>query len=904
MQHGEKVNWLAYLSAFDTACARSSRTPATDRSVTQPTASARAGNDQHTPLMRQFFAAKAEHPDVLLFFRMGDFYELFYDDARKAARLLDITLTQRGSSAGQPIPMAGVPAHAYEGYLARLVALGESVAICEQIGDPALAKGLVERKVVRIVTPGTVTDEALLHDRRDTLLMAVARGKQGFGLAWADLAGGRFLVNEVVNDDMLEAELARLDPAELLIPDEEGWPAGLATRTGLRRRAPWLFDADTGRRQLLQFFGLHDLSGFGIDDGLPFKGALAIAAAGALLGYVEETQKQRLPHLTAIRVETSDGAIAMNAATRRHLELDTRVDGDTRHTLLGVLDSTITPMGGRLLRRWLHRPLRDRQVLRERHDAVKTLIDRRLENDLRDTFRGLGDIERILSRVALRSARPRDLSTLRDALVSLPRVRDTLRVADSPRLNALSAELGEHDAQATWLQSAIVPQPPLLARDGGTIADGYDAELDELRQLSTNADQFLIDLEARERASSGIATLKVGYNRVHGYFIEISKGQADKAPVHYTRRQTLTGAERYITEELKAFEDKVLSARDRALTREKMLYETILDELNLHLEPLKRCAGALSELDVLICFAERAQALDWSMPALMDEPALRIERGRHPVVEAVRDDPFEPNDLHLHADRRMLVITGPNMGGKSTYMRQNALIVLLAHIGSFVPASKAELGPIDRILTRIGAGDDLARGQSTFMVEMSETSYILHHATAQSLVLMDEIGRGTSTYDGLALAEACAKHLAATNRAYTLFATHYFELTALAQAGSGIANVHLDAVEHHDKNGSDTLVFMHAVKDGPADRSFGLQVAALAGLPKSVVREARGRLAELEQRRSDPAPVLSPQALDTPQQFGLFTPASAALDALAAIDPDELTPKQALEALYRLKALE
>ncbi len=869
--------------------------------------------------MRQFFAAKAEHPDVLLFFRMGDFYELFYDDARKAARLLDITLTQRGSSAGQPIPMAGVPAHAYEGYLARLVALGESVAICEQIGDPALAKGLVERKVVRIVTPGTVTDEALLQDRRDTLLMAVARGKQGFGLAWADLAGGRFLVNEVANDDQLEAELARLDPAELLLPDEEGWPAGLATRTGLRRRAPWLFDPDTGRRQLLQFFGLHDLSGFGIDDGtpndgMPFKGQLAIAAAGALLGYVEETQKQRLPHLTAIRVETSDGAIAMNAATRRHLELDTRVDGDTRHTLIGVLDSTITPMGGRLLRRWLHRPLRDRQLLRERHDAVQTLSDHRLETDLREAFRGLGDIERILSRVALRSARPRDLSTLRDALTLLPRVRDTLRDADSPRLNALSAELGEHDAQAAWLQRAIVAQPPVLARDGGTIADGYDAELDELRQLSTNADQFLIDLEARERASSGIATLKVGYNRVHGYFIEISKGQADKAPVHYTRRQTLTGAERYITEELKAFEDKVLSARDRALTREKLLYETILDELNLHLEPLKRCAGALSELDVLICFAERAQALDWTRPTLIEDAAIRIERGRHPVVEAVRDEPFEPNDLMLTSDdgdaasehpaRRMLVITGPNMGGKSTYMRQNALIVLLAHIGSFVPASKAEIGPIDRILTRIGAGDDLARGQSTFMVEMSETSYILHHATAQSLVLMDEIGRGTSTYDGLALAEACAKHLAATNRCYTLFATHYFELTALAQPGSGIANVHLDAVEHHDKNGSDTLVFMHAVKDGPADRSFGLQVAALAGLPKSVVREARGRLAELEQRRSEPAPVLIPHTLDAPQQFGLFTPSSAALDALAGIDPDELTPKQALEALYRLKALE
>ena len=857
--------------------------------------------------MKQFFAAKAEHPDVLLFFRMGDFYELFYDDARKAARLLDITLTQRGASAGQPIPMAGVPVHAYEGYLARLVALGESVAICEQIGDPALAKGLVERKVVRIVTPGTVTDEALLQDRRDTLLMAVARGKSGYGLAWADLAGGRFLVNEIANDDQLDAELARLDPAELLVPDEDGWPAAIVDRGGLRRRAPWLFDPDSGRRQLLRFFApasgsgqaLHDLSGFGIEDK-----PLAIAAAGALLGYVEETQKQRLPHLTSIRVETSDGAIAMNAATRRHLELDTRVDGDTRHTLLGVLDTTITPMGGRLLRRWLHRPLRDRRIVGERHDAVERLIDSRADADVREAFRGLGDVERILSRVALRSARPRDLSTLRDALSLLPQVRNALAGIDSPRLLALVAELGEHDAQAAWLQRAIVPQPPLLARDGGVIAEGFDAELDELRQLSTHADQFLIDLEARERESSGIPTLKVGYNRVHGYYIEISKGQADKAPVHYTRRQTLTGAERYITEELKAFEDKVLSARERSLSREKVLYEQILDTLNTDLEPLKRCAAALSELDVLVCFADRARELDWSRPRLVDDTVLRIERGRHPVVEAVRDDPFEPNDLDLHADRRMLVITGPNMGGKSTYMRQNALIVLLAHIGSFVPATTATLGPIDRILTRIGAGDDLARGQSTFMVEMSETSYILHHATPQSLVLMDEIGRGTSTYDGLALAEACAKHLAHANRCWTLFATHYFELTALAEAGSGIANVHLDAVEHHDKQGGDTLVFMHAVKDGPADRSFGLQVAALAGLPKAVVREARGRLAELEQRRDTPAPVLTPQALDAPQQFGLFSPSSAALDALAAIDPDELTPKQALEALYRLKALE
>ncbi len=865
--------------------------------------------EQHTPLMRQFFTAKAEHPDVLLFFRMGDFYEMFFDDARKAAKLLDITLTQRGNSGGQPIPMAGVPVHAHEGYLARLVALGESVAICEQIGDPALAKGLVERKVVRIVTPGTVTDEALLSERRDTLLLAVSRGRQAFGLAWADLAGGRFLVNEVSSEDALEAEIARLEPAEVLLPDDDGWPSWLRERNGVRRRAPWLFDADSGRRQLLQFFGLHDLSGFGIEDR-----PLCIAAAGALLGYVEETQKQRLPHLTAIAVEASDAAIAMNAATRRHLELDTRVDGNISTTLLGVLDSTISPMGGRLLRRWLHRPLRDRAILRLRHHAVSTLVDARACDALRERLRALGDLERILSRIALRSARPRDLSTLRDGLGLLPVLRELLAPLDSPRLQALAGGLGDHDEQAHLLASALVPHPPVLARDGGVFAEGHDAVLDELRTLSMTADQFLIDLEARERASSGIASLKVGYNRVHGYFIEISKGQADKAPVHYTRRQTLTGAERYITEELKAFEDKVLSARERSLAREKLLYEGLLDMLNERLEPLKRCATALSELDVLACFAERAQALDWSRPELDDAPGVYIERGRHPVVEAVRDEPFEPNDLILdcapqgnasRAGVRMLVITGPNMGGKSTYMRQSALIVLLAHIGSFVPATRAVIGPIDRILTRIGAGDDLARGQSTFMVEMTETSYILHHATSESLVLMDEIGRGTSTYDGLALADACARHLAAVNRSYTLFATHYFELTTLAEPGSGIANVHLDAVEHHDREHGDSLVFMHAVKDGPADRSFGLQVAALAGLPRNVVRQARARLAELEQQGREVASTpMTAHALDAPQQIGLFVPSSAALDALAALEPDELTPRQALEALYRLKTLQ
>ena len=854
---------------------------------------------EHTPLMQQFFAAKAEHPDILLLFRMGDFYELFYDDARKAAKLLDITLTQRGRSAGEPIPMAGVPAHAYESYLARLVALGESVAICEQVGDPATSKGLVERKVVRIVTPGTVTDEALLHERRDTLLMAVAAVRNGYGLAWADLSSGRFLVNEVESEDALAAELARLQPVELLLPDQDGLPACLTSHTGVRRRAPWLFDTEACQRQLLRFFQVHDLSGFGLE-----QHARAIAAAGALLGYVEETQKQSLPHLTSIAFESADDALSMNAATRRHLELDSRVDGNVRHTLLGVLDSSVTPMGGRLLRRWLNRPLRDRLTVRLRHQAVATLLDSRSFEPLQETFRGLGDVERILTRVALRSARPRDLSTLRDGLAALPSLRVPLLPLDSPRLSQLSNELGEHDEVAALLARAIAPQPAILLRDGGVIAEGFDGELDELRQMSTHADQFLIDLEAREREATGIPTLKVGYNRVHGYFLEISKGQANKAPVHYTRRQTLTGAERYITEELKTFEDKVLSARERSLAREKLLYEALLDTLNEGLEPLRRCATALAELDVLACLAERALALDWCQPVMSDEPGIHIEAGRHPVVEAVRDEPFEPNDLILTPQRRMLIITGPNMGGKSTYMRQNALIVLLAHIGSFVPASTAKIGPIDRILTRIGAGDDLAKGQSTFMMEMSETSYILHHASEQSLVLMDEIGRGTSTYDGLALAEACARHLAHENRALTLFATHYFELTALADNSahgglSGIANVHLDAVEH-----GDALVFMHAVKDGPANRSYGLQVAALAGLPKVVIAHARRALTELESHRRDPqSPQTTPAALDAPQQFGLFSASSAALDALASLEPDELSPKQALEALYRMKSL-
>ena len=853
---------------------------------------------QHTPFMRQYLSAKAEHPDVLLFFRMGDFYELFYDDARKAARLLDITLTQRGQSAGAPIPMAGVPYHAAETYLARLVRLGESVAICEQIGDPALAKGIVERKVVRIVTPGTVTDAALLEERRDNLLLAIAAGANGgYGLAWVDLSSGRFLLSEVPNAEALAAELARLQPAETLVDESVAWPKLVSTLPGLRKRPPWHFDTDAARRELNRFFGTRDLGGFGVDN-LP----LATAAAGCLLGYVEETQKSALPHLSGMAVESASETIALDAATRRNLELDTHPSGRTEHTLLGVLDETVTPMGARLLRRWLNRPLRSRELLRQRHQAIGMLIDSRRCDSLREQLRGIGDLERILARVALRSARPRDLSTLRDGLAAAPLLREQIVTLDSPLLHTLVERIGDHVDSVALLARAIVAQPPVLQRDGGVVADGYDAELDELRRLSTHADQYLVELEEREKAASGISTLKVGYNRVHGYYIEITKTQSDKAPTHYTRRQTTKNAERYITEELKAFEDKVLSAKERSLMRERALYEALLDTLTAKLEPLKSAAAAMAELDVLATLAERAEALDWSAPELADGPGITIERGRHPVVEKVRDEPFEPNDLVLDDARRMLVITGPNMGGKSTYMRQNALIVLLAHIGSYVPASRAVIGPIDRIFTRIGAGDDLSRGQSTFMVEMSETANILHNATEHSLVLMDEVGRGTSTYDGLSLARAAAVHLARNSRAYTLFATHYFELTELAGEFPAIANVHLDAVELHDQKRGEQLVFMHAVKDGPANRSFGLQVAALAGLPKSVIADARHTLAELE--RGMHQHVGKPVA-DSSPQLGLFAPAqpSAVERALEAIDPDALTPREALEALYRLKSL-
>ena len=852
----------------------------------------RDDTSQHTPLMRQYFAAKADYPTVLVFFRMGDFYELFYDDARKAARLLDLTLTQRGQSGGAPIPMAGVPYHAAEGYLAKLIKLGESVAICEQIGDPALAKGLVERKVVRVITPGTVTDEALLDQRRDNILLAVAKGASGFGVAWVDLAGGRFVVSEVADAESLAAELARLAPAETLVDENGEWPASVTALAGLRKRPTWHFDSESAQRNLCRFFHTQNLSGFGCEN-LP----LAIAAAGSLLTYIEETQKSALPHLSGLTVEHASETIALDAATRRNLELDVHPSGRIEHTLLGILDRTITPMGARELRRWLHRPLRDHGVLKRRYQAIGSLIERQRFEPLRETLRQIGDLERILARVALRSARPRDLSTLRDGLLAAPALREAIGDCDSPLLGELISRVGDHRDTAVYLSVALEDQPSALLRDGGVIRQGFDADLDELRTLSINADQFLIDLEAREKSATGIATLKVGFNSVHGYYIEISRGQSDKAPMHYKRRQTLKGAERYITEELKAFEDKVLSARERSLMRERALYEGILDYLGERLVSLKQSAAAIAEIDILANLSERADVLGWNAPQLSDVSQIRIERGRHPVVERVRSDAFEPNDLVLDDSRRMLIVTGPNMGGKSTFMRQNALIVLLAHIGSFVPAQSAVIGPIDRIFTRIGAGDDLSRGQSTFMVEMSETSNILHNATKYSLVLMDEIGRGTSTYDGLALARACAVRLATKNCAHTLFATHYFELTDLASQLSGVANVHLDAIEHGDE-----LVFMHAVKDGPANRSFGLHVAAIAGLPKQVIEDARGFLAALENSRANLR--IDTHTQSASEQLGLFAARPSPLDdAMREVDPDALTPREALDVLYRLKKL-
>ena len=872
---------------------------------------------QHTPMMAQYLKIKREHPDILLFYRMGDFYELFFDDAKRAAALLDITLTARGQSAGQPIPMAGVPYHSVESYLARFVRAGVSVAICEQIGDPATSKGPVERKVVRIVTPGTLHDEALLDAHRDNLLVSLCchtrapKPTPDWGIAWLEVASGRFGALEVTGDGEMLAELQRLAPAELLVPESLSLPESLDGMKGLHRMSDWHFDHDTALRLVCDQLQVKALDGFGAAHFLQ-----GICAAGALLTYARDTQRTALPHVNALEVEQRDDAVVIDAASRRNLEIDTNLAGGTDNTLASVLDSTSTAMGARQLRRWLNRPLRDQSQVHARQQAVQHLIDSALVNDLRALMKQIGDIERILARVALRSARPRDLARLRDALTALPELTKQLSpIPEGSLLDQLRQHIIPYPQLQDTLTRAIIETPPAVIRDGGVIKAGFDKALDELRDLHEHAGDYLVRLETRERERTGLSHLKVGYNRVHGYFIELPRAQAEQAPADYIRRQTLKNAERFIVPELKAFEDKVLSARARALAREKMLYEALIDTLNDYLALLSATGQALASLDVLMSFAERAEALEMTCPTLISTPGIEIRDGRHLVVEQVSSHPFVPNVLHFDDGLRMHVITGPNMGGKSTFMRQNALIVLMAYTGSFVPASRAAIGPIDRIFTRIGSSDDLAGGRSTFMVEMTETANILHNATEHSLVLMDEIGRGTSTFDGLSLAWASAEALI-QRRAFTLFATHYFEMTALDQKLSGVSNLHLTASEHDDG-----IVFMHRVEAGPANQSYGLQVAQLAGVPRSVIKRARHRLSLLESgslidasaaaaaeearhgAQGSSQAMTAANAAPAPQQDDLFSAGlHPVVEALAALDIDNLTPKQALDALYTLRA--
>lgn len=847
----------------------------------------------HTPMMQQYLRLKAENPDILLFYRMGDFYELFYDDAKRASELLDISLTKRGASAGEPIPMAGVPFHAVEGYLAKLVQMGESVAICEQIGDPATSKGPVERKVVRIVTPGTVTDEALLSERVDNLIAAIYHHNGRFGYATMDITSGRFQLSEPQTEEEMAAELQRTSPRELLFPEDFSPVHLMASRQGNRRRPIWEFELDTAKQQLNQQFGTRDLVGFGVE-----QAQLGLCAAGCLIQYVKDTQRTALPHIRSLTWDRQDQSVILDAATRRNLELTHNLAGGTDNTLAEVLDHCATPMGSRMLKRWIHQPMRDNATLNQRLDAITELKETALYGELHPVLKQIGDIERILARLALRSARPRDLARLRHAMQQLPELHSVMSELKQPHLTELRTHAEPMNELCDLLERAIKENPPVVIRDGGVIADGYSAELDEWRDLANGATEFLERLEAEERDRHGIDTLKVGYNNVHGFYIQVSRGQSHLVPPHYVRRQTLKNAERYIIEELKQHEDKVLNSKSRALAVEKQLWEELFDLLLPHLEQLQQLAASVAQLDVLQNLAERAENLEYCRPTLVQEAGIHIQGGRHPVVERVMNEPFIANPTELNPQRRMLIITGPNMGGKSTYMRQTALIALMAHIGSYVPAESASIGPLDRIFTRIGASDDLASGRSTFMVEMTETANILHNATCNSLVLMDEIGRGTSTYDGLSLAWASAEWLAKEIGAMTLFATHYFELTELPNVLPHLANVHLDAVEH-----GDGIAFMHAVQEGAASKSYGLAVAGLAGVPKPVIKNARAKLQQLELLSSQPAETRKPSRVDIANQLSLIPEPSAVEQALAGVDPDQLTPRQALDMLYQLKKL-
>ena len=835
-------------------------------------------------MMRQYLALKAQHPDMLLFYRMGDFYELFFDDAVKASRLLGITLTQRGQSNGEPIKMAGVPYHAAEQYLAKLAKLGEAVAICEQVGEVGASKGPVERAVTRILTPGTLTDAALLDETRDNNLLSICFGEGLVGLARLNLASGEFVLSEIAIGQ-LNQELERINPAEIVCADDANHAAITLFKAPKKRIAPWQFDVSSATLTLTKQFNTIDLSGFGCAEL-----TAAVAAAGALLEYVKHTQRTALPHITSLSVERHSQYIQLDAATRRNLEIDTTLRGEPVPTLYSLLNTTQTPMGARLLRHWLHHPLRDRNLVAKRHEAVAELK----YNDFIQPLRQIADIERITARVALKTARPRDLSGLRDSLLQLPRLQNLLLNCKAILLETLGANLQAPEQVVQLLTQAIKPEPATVLREGGVIADGFDLELDELRNLQTNHGDFLLQFEAAEKARTGLANLKVEYNSVHGFYIEISRAQAENAPAEYRRRQTLKNAERFITPELKAFEDKVLSANERALAREKMLYAQILVDLEPFITALQTNSGAVASLDVLCCFAERAEALNYVQPQFTNDASLEIVGGRHAVVESLTQ-PFVANDVSLSAYRQLLLITGPNMGGKSTFMRQIALIVLLAYCGCYIPATVAKIGEIDRIFTRIGASDDLAGGRSTFMVEMTETANILHNATEKSLVLLDEIGRGTSTFDGLSLAWAVAKQLLDNNKSLTLFATHYFELTRIIDDYKQAANVHLDAVEH-----GQGIVFLHKVEAGAANQSYGIQVAQLAGIPKSVIATAKRKLTQLENNQIQTGNNLdmfaaTPQIAEMPQH--------PAIVELEAVQPDDLTPKQALELLYQLKSL-
>ncbi|WP_044407297.1 DNA mismatch repair protein MutS [Thiomicrospira microaerophila] len=854
----------------------------------------------HTPMMQQFLTIKAEHPDRLVFYRMGDFYELFYDDAVKASKLLDITLTARGQSAGKPIPMAGIPHHSAEGYLAKLVKLGESIAICEQVGE-ALGKGPVERKVVRVLTPGTLTDDALLEANQENLLCAVYQTDERYALAYLDVASGRFEGCEFDTSQAFFDEIKRLQPAELIVAEGENLADSLKTQPGLVRLPSWHFDLKTAQTKMTDQLQTQDLIAFGCQD----KPTL-ISACGALLYYAQTMLQNTLNQVQSFHSYSTDDNLIVDAMSRRNLELDTNLTGGTHNTLLSLLDNCATAMGSRLLKRWLLMPLRDPKLINQRLDIIDTLIQQDQHPTLKRQLKPIGDLERILSRVALYSARPRDLLQLGRALNQLPEINQALNALNQPDLVALSQQINQFDELAAELDRAILENPPMLLRDGGVFKTGYDAELDQLNNLKNEAGQYLLDLEQRERERTGISTLKVGYNRVHGYYIEVSKLQSEQVPLDYVRRQTLKGAERYIIPELKSFEDQVLSAGDKALAREKQLYQTLLETLNQSIKPLQTCASALAQLDALVNLAQKAEQHQLTRPKLSQQPGLVIHQGRHLTVEALSDVPFIPNDAIFDNHSRLQIITGPNMGGKSTFMRQTALIAILAHIGSFVPAESVEIGPIDRIFTRIGASDDLTSGRSTFMVEMTETAHILHHASEQSLILMDEIGRGTSTYDGLSLAWAIAEHLAEQVKGFCLFATHYFELTDLSQRYANTVNIHLSAIEHQDK-----IVFLHQVQPGAASKSYGLQVASLAGVPKSVIQRAKAILHDLEQKADEhpntkpTAPSKELQVKQPEIQFDLFNSAEPhpILIELDKISPDELTAKQALDLLYQLKTL-